>query len=53
MSVILPIDAYIQLNGIEYYGKLVKDWNRRNHHPMSAVCSASGQFDVAKEPVGR
>jgi len=46
MSVILPIDAYIQLNGIEYYGKVVKD-GTRNHHPMSEYVGKR-VFDVSK-----
>ena len=46
MSVILPIIAYIQLNGVEYYGKVVKD-GTRNHHPMSEYVGKR-VFDVSK-----
>jgi hypothetical protein len=46
MSVTLPIDAYVKLNGVEYYGKLVKT-GCRNHHPLSAYVGKR-IFDVAK-----
>jgi hypothetical protein len=48
MSVILPIDAYIQLNGIEYYGKVVKQ-GTRNFHPQREYVGKR-VIDVSKEP---
>jgi hypothetical protein len=39
--------AYIQLNGVEYYGNVVKT-GCRNHHPMSAY-AGKRVFDVSKE----
>lgn len=48
MSVTLPIDAYVQLNGVEYYGKVVKT-GCRNHHPMSAYVGKR-VIDVSNEP---
>lgn len=47
MSVTLPIDAYVQLNGIHYYGKVVKT-GCRNHHPMSEYVGKR-RLDVNKE----
>jgi hypothetical protein len=48
MSVTLPIIAYIQLNGVEYYGKVVKA-GCRNHHSMSEYVGKR-VIDVSKEP---
>ena len=42
------IDAYIQLNGVEYYGKLGKE-GTRNHHPMSEYVGKR-VIDVSKLP---
>lgn len=42
------MDAYIQLNGIEYYGKLVKE-GVRNHHPQSEYIGKR-VIDVSKLP---
>ena len=46
MSVTLPIEAHIQLNGIEYYGKVVKD-GTRNYHSQSEYVGKR-VFDVSK-----
>ena len=40
------IDANIQLNGVEYYGKVDKQ-GTRNHHPMSEYVGKR-KFDVSK-----
>jgi hypothetical protein len=42
------MDAYIQLNGIEYYGKLTKS-GQRNHHPLSEY-KGKRVIDVSKLP---
>lgn len=48
MSVILPIIAYIQLDGVEYYGKVVKQ-GTRNFHPQREYVGKR-VIDVSKEP---
>ena len=48
MSVILPIEACVAINDVEYFGKLIKE-GTRNFHPMSAYVGKR-VIDVAKEP---